>query len=70
MRDHGVYERLGGTLDDAAGEAFDKVGRLLRLPYPGGPSIEKAAREGDPSAYDFPRAWLPADDGQHTKGAG
>ncbi|MCA9986390.1 MAG: tRNA (adenosine(37)-N6)-threonylcarbamoyltransferase complex transferase subunit TsaD [Anaerolineales bacterium] len=58
MRDHGVYEHLGGTLDDAAGEAFDKVGRLLDLPYPGGPAIDKAARAGDDSAFDFPRAVL------------
>jgi N6-L-threonylcarbamoyladenine synthase len=58
MRDHGDYEYLGGTLDDAAGEAFDKVGRLLGLPYPGGPSIQKAAQEGNPTAIDFPRAWL------------
>lgn len=58
MQDHGQYEYLGGTLDDAAGEAFDKVGRLLDLPYPGGPSIERAAREGNPQAFSFPRAWL------------
>jgi len=58
MRGHGQYEYLGGTLDDAAGEAFDKVGRLLGLPYPGGPSIQKAARDGNPEALRFPRAWL------------
>jgi N6-L-threonylcarbamoyladenine synthase len=58
MSDHGRYEYLGGTLDDAAGEAFDKVGRLLGLPYPGGPAIEKAAREGDPESTAFPRSWL------------
>jgi len=58
MHGHGQYEYLGGTLDDAAGEAFDKVGRLLGLPYPGGPSIQKAARDGDPTAFKFPRAWL------------
>ena len=46
MTGHGRYRRLGGTLDDAAGEAFDKVGRLLGLPYPGGPSIQRAARGG------------------------
>lgn len=56
MRDHSDYLHLGGTLDDAAGEAFDKVGRLLGLPYPGGPSIQKAAASGKPTAYDFPRA--------------
>lgn len=58
MHDHGQYEYLGGTIDDAAGEAFDKVGRLLDLPYPGGPEIEKMARNGRPDAFDFPRAWL------------
>lgn len=56
MRDHGVFERLGGTIDDAAGEAFDKVGRLLKLPFPGGPHIEQAAHLGNPAAYKFPRA--------------
>jgi N6-L-threonylcarbamoyladenine synthase len=59
MTDHGHYQRLGGTLDDAAGEAFDKVGRLLGLPYPGGPAIEEAAQKGNPDAFDLPRAWLP-----------
>lgn len=58
MKDHLVYERLGGTLDDAAGEAFDKVARLLGLGYPGGPAIQEAALEGDPRAFDFPRSWL------------
>ncbi len=55
MQDHGQYERLGGTLDDAAGEAFDKVGRLLGLPFPGGPNIERAAQQGNPTSYKFPR---------------
>ena len=58
MHDHLKYERLGGTLDDAAGEAFDKVARLLELGYPGGPAIQKAAQDGDPEAFPFPRAWL------------
>jgi N6-L-threonylcarbamoyladenine synthase len=58
MRGHGDYLYLGGTLDDAAGEAFDKVGRLLGLPYPGGPSIEQAARSGNPARFRLPRAWL------------
>ncbi|MCD6553604.1 MAG: tRNA (adenosine(37)-N6)-threonylcarbamoyltransferase complex transferase subunit TsaD, partial [Anaerolineae bacterium] len=58
MRDYGQYERLGGTIDDAAGEAFDKVGRLLGLPYPGGPAIEQAAKLGNPTAFKLPRAWL------------
>jgi N6-L-threonylcarbamoyladenine synthase len=59
MRSHGTYERLGGTLDDAAGEAFDKSGRLLGLPFPGGPQIAKAALLGGPSSLKLPRAWLP-----------
>lgn len=58
MTDHLTYERLGSTLDDAAGEAFDKVARLLSLPYPGGPSIQKAAEGGDPARFKFPRARL------------
>jgi N6-L-threonylcarbamoyladenine synthase len=58
MTGHSQYQRLGGTLDDAAGEAFDKVARLLGLPYPGGPSLEAAARTGNRAAYKFPRAWL------------
>jgi N6-L-threonylcarbamoyladenine synthase len=58
---HGVYELLGQTLDDAAGEAFDKVARLLGLGYPGGPAIQQAASERDstaPNPYALPRAWL------------
>ncbi len=58
MTDHLTYKHLGSTLDDAAGEAFDKVGRLLGLPYPGGPSVQKAAEDGDPTRFKFPRAWL------------
>ena len=58
MKDHLQYERLGGTLDDAAGEAFDKVARLLGLPYPGGPSIQKSAGRGSSTAFNFPRAHL------------
>jgi N6-L-threonylcarbamoyladenine synthase len=58
MTDHLTYQRLGGTLDDAAGEAFDKVARLLGLTYPGGPIIQAYARGGDAKAYTFPRAWL------------
>ncbi len=49
---------LGGTIDDAAGEAFDKVAAMLGLPYPGGPSVSRAAENGDPRAYRFPRALL------------
>lgn len=58
MHDHLQYQRLGCTVDDAAGEAFDKVARLLELPYPGGPSIQKAALEGNPKAFNFPKARL------------
>ncbi len=54
----GRYRKLGGTRDDAAGEAFDKVGKMLDLDYPGGPEIERVARGGNPSAYDFPRSML------------
>lgn len=52
------FELLGGTIDDAAGEAFDKVASMLRLPFPGGPSIQKAAERGDPTAHRFPRTFL------------
>ena len=58
---HGHYRRLGRTRDDAAGEAFDKVARLLGLGFPGGPAIERAATEGDPRAFKFPRARLEPD---------
>jgi N6-L-threonylcarbamoyladenine synthase len=58
MKDHGNYELLGSTIDDAAGEAYDKVARYLGLGYPGGPVIDKLATEGDPQAIDFPRAML------------
>jgi N6-L-threonylcarbamoyladenine synthase len=58
MEDHITYKRLGCTLDDAAGEAFDKVARLLGLPYPGGPSVQQAATSGNPQAFNFPRARL------------
>ncbi len=61
MIGHGRYQHLGGTLDDAAGEAFDKVGRLLGLPFPGGPAIDKAAKSGNAQAFNFPRAVM--DDG-------
>jgi N6-L-threonylcarbamoyladenine synthase len=58
IRDHNDYKLLGKTQDDAAGEAFDKVARVMGLGYPGGPLIEKAAQEGDPTRFAFPRAWL------------
>jgi N6-L-threonylcarbamoyladenine synthase len=54
-------ELLGSTIDDAAGEAFDKVATILRLPYPGGPSIEEAATNGNPNAIKFPRSMLGSD---------
>ena len=56
VNDYGVYEILGRTRDDAAGEAFDKVARAIGLGYPGGPKIDRAAKEGNPDAVDFPRA--------------
>ncbi|MBD2184485.1 tRNA (adenosine(37)-N6)-threonylcarbamoyltransferase complex transferase subunit TsaD [Planktothrix sp. FACHB-1355] len=54
VKDCGMYEKLGETRDDAAGEAFDKVARLLQLGYPGGPAIDKLAREGNPNAFPLP----------------
>ena len=60
MHDHGEYELLGETLDDAVGEAFDKVARLLGLGYPGGPALSKLAELGDPATYDLPRPLLKA----------
>ncbi len=59
VREPGRSERLGTTLDDAAGEAFDKGARLLGLGYPGGAAIDRLAREGDPAAFDFPVARVP-----------
>lgn len=58
FKDHGDYELLGQTQDDAVGEAFDKVAKILGLPYPGGPSIARAAEYGDPLKYDFPKSRL------------
>jgi N6-L-threonylcarbamoyladenine synthase len=58
MQDHGRYRLLGRTIDDAAGEAFDKVARFLDLGYPGGPAIDAAALNGDPEAIRFPRAMM------------
>jgi tRNA N6-adenosine threonylcarbamoyltransferase len=58
MEDHGRYHLLGSTIDDAAGEAFDKVARFLGLGYPGGPVIDKLATQGDPHAIAFPRAMV------------
>jgi N6-L-threonylcarbamoyladenine synthase len=59
VRDHATAVRLGTTLDDAAGETFDKGARLLGLGYPGGAAIDRLSREGDPDAYDFPVARVP-----------
>ncbi len=58
VKDWGSYEVMGSTLDDAVGEAFDKVAKALQLGYPGGPIISRLAKEGDPKAIDFPRAML------------
>lgn len=58
MKDFGRYERLGSTLDDAAGEAFDKVAKMLDLGYPGGPEVSKRAKLGNPEAFPFPRPLL------------
>lgn len=58
FRDHGDYELLGQTRDDAVGEAFDKVAKIVGLPYPGGPSVAKAALAGDPYKYQLPKARL------------
>ena len=60
MKEHGSYEVIGETRDDAAGEAYDKVARQLGLPYPGGPHIDRLAHEGNPT-IDLPRAWLEKD---------
>jgi len=58
MSSHLEYRRLGWTQDDAAGEAFDKVARLLNLDYPGGPAIQKSAETGNPKRFNFPRSWM------------
>ena len=62
LKDHGVYERVGATRDDAAGEAFDKVAKLLGLGYPGGPAVSKSAEGGDPFAIAFPRPMMESGD--------
>ncbi len=58
MTAHGKFKLLGGTRDDAAGEAFDKIARLLGLPYPGGPAIENEAKKGNPKRFHFPRPMI------------
>ena len=62
VKDYGVYEILGRTMDDAAGEAYDKVARAIGLGYPGGPKIDKVAKKGDPEAIAFPRAHIEGDE--------
>ncbi len=62
VKKHLDYKILGETLDDAAGEAFDKVARMLALPYPGGPEISKLAREGSPTSFNFPRPMINSKD--------
>lgn len=62
LNSHSSLKWLGGTRDDAAGEAFDKIGRLLGLPYPGGPAIEKVALNGNAKAFNFPRPLIDSDD--------
>ncbi len=61
VKDYGDYEILGRTRDDAAGEAYDKVARAIGMGYPGGPKIDKAAKEGNPKAIEFPRVYLEED---------
>jgi N6-L-threonylcarbamoyladenine synthase len=61
VKERGEYEILGQSQDDAVGEAFDKVGKLLELPYPGGPHIEKLALQGNSKVYDFPRPMIHSD---------
>lgn len=58
MKDYGNFKWLGGTRDDAAGEAFDKIGRLLNLPYPAGPLMETLAKKGNEKAFNFPRPMI------------
>ena len=58
VEDVGVYNKIGGTVDDAIGEAFDKTAKMLGLPYPGGPEVEEAARHGDPARFALPRPML------------
>ena len=62
MKNHGEFERIGETSDDAAGEAFDKVAKMLGLPYPGGPEVAKLAEQGNVKAFAFPRAMKNRDD--------
>lgn len=63
VKDYAHYEVVGSTVDDAAGESFDKISRVLGFGYPGGPKIQKAAEEGNPQAFSFPRAMMAKEDG-------
>jgi N6-L-threonylcarbamoyladenine synthase len=65
-KDRFVYEKIGTTVDDATGECFDKAAKLLKLPYPGGPEIEKHAKLGNPKAYDLPRPMMHSGDFQFS----
>lgn len=67
VKDYGIYRNIGATRDDAAGEAFDKVARLLNLPYPGGPAIDKMSQGGNPNAFKLPegKVSLPQNQGFH-----
>ena len=62
VREFGSYEQLGSSRDDAAGEAFDKVGKMLGLPYPGGPEVERCAKEGNCQRFNFPRSMMESGD--------
>jgi N6-L-threonylcarbamoyladenine synthase len=62
VNEFGNYEKLGSSRDDAAGEAFDKVGKMLGLPYPGGPEVEQCAKEGAPDRFEFPRSMIESGD--------
>ena len=64
VKDYGEYELLGSTRDDAAGEAYDKVARLLNLGYPGGPIIDRLAQQGDPKAFQLPEGKISLPDGR------
>ncbi len=66
MENHHKFKVIGETLDDAAGEAFDKVARLLHLGFPGGPVIAKAAEKGDPTSFKFPRTHLHGDENRYN----
>ena len=66
MPAHGQFQRIGGTLDDAAGEAFDKAARLLGLPYPGGPVVQRVAALGDPTRFALPRALTTQPEHRHN----